>query len=244
MRLEIFVAGTVLCSAILYGQSQPAPVAAPNPDEVVKQFADAAGGAAAIDRIQTRQIEAKRKHSKITYFWQKPNKVMLIDGKKKIGYDGGSGWMLSSKKHVTKLPKGAQTSLEMEANPLRYAHLKQLYSDVQAGPPVRLEDRPMNVLVAPNDRGSTKFYFDRATHLLARIEETGETSAYFTHTTDFSDYQTIDGVKLPFRISHESTEPGAGTDELRISKVQQNVTLKPEIFSKPTGGNTVLGGKR
>ena len=214
-------------------------------DEVISQFVQAVGGPVALDRIETREIHAHRHHGpKLTYFWQKPNKVLLIDGKEKIGYDGGSGWMLSQKKRVSKLPKGSQQPLEMDANPLRYANLKQLYPDVKPAAPETLEDRKMDILVSPNDLGSTKFYFDDSTHLLARVEETGEVSAYFKNVTDFLDYHEIDGIKLPFRIVHNSTEPGAKTEDLRISKVIQNVPLKPGLFSKPAGGGVVLGGKR
>jgi hypothetical protein len=213
-------------------------------DEVVREYVRAIGGMAAVERIETRETHAERHHSKVTYFWQKPNKVLLVDGKKKLAYDGGSGWMLSSKKRVSKLSKGSEQPLEIDANPLRYAHLRQLYSEVNAAAPETLEERKMDVVVAPNDLGATKLYFDAATHLLARVDESGVTSAYFKHVTDFDDYKDQDGVKLPFRIVHRSTEPGIKTEELRISKVIQNVPLKPEIFKKPAGANVTLGGKR
>ncbi len=214
-------------------------------DEVIAQFVQAVGGPAAIDRIETREIHAQRHHGpKLVYFWQKPNKVLLVEGKKKIGYDGGSGWILSQKKRISKLPKGSQQPLEMDANPLRYAGLKRLYADVSPGAPETLEGRKMDVLIAPNDLGSTRFYFDNSTHLLARVEETGETSAYFKHVTDFMDYQEIDGVRLPFRIVHNSNEPGAKAEDIRISKVIHNVSINPALFSKPASGAVVLGGKR
>jgi hypothetical protein len=43
---------------------------------------------------------------------------------------------------------------------------------------------------------------------------------------------------------HSSNEPGAKDQEIRISKVTQNITLKPTIFDKPSGGAVTLGGKR
>lgn len=217
---------------------------AQSPDPVIDAYVQAVGGLAAIERLETREIRAHRGHDKVTYLWRKPNKVLLIDEKKRIGYDGGSGWVLSSKKRVSKLSKGEQVPLEMDANPLRYAKLKQLYPEVTAGSPEKIEEREMDVLIAPNDRGATKFYFDRATHLLARIEETGETSAYFKHTTEFDDYQEQDGVKLPFRIIHDSTEPGAKSLKIEISEIKNNVSLKPEIFNRPAATSVVLGGKR
>lgn len=209
-------------------------------DQILQNYIQAVGGQAAIDHIRTREVRA----GKLTYFWQKPNKVLLVTKKEKIGYDGSGGWVLSKKKHLTRLAKHAQQPLEIDANPIRYVHLKTLYFQVNAAPPEELDGVRMDVLIAPNDIGATKFYFDQSTHLLARIEETGETSAYYKQTIEFLNYKEIDGVRLPFRIIHSTTEPGVGTEDLRISQIRQNIDLKPEIFSKPTEGTVTFGGKR
>jgi hypothetical protein len=227
-------------AAILTAASIP-----PKPvDEVIENYIKAVGGMAAVERIDSREVHANSHHSKLIYYWQKPNKVVLVDGKKRFGYDGGSGWMVSTKKRVSKMSKGQEEPLLMDANPLRYVHLKRLYSEVQAVPGEMVDNRQMDVLVAPNNLGSTKLFFDSGTHLLARVEESGQTSAYFKHVTEFTDYQEQDGLKLPFRIMHDSNEPGEGKEEVHISKVIQNMPLKPGIFNKPTTGATVLGGKR
>jgi hypothetical protein len=219
--------------------------AAAQVDRVLQRYIQALGGRAAIDRIQTREVRAERHHGpKLTYFWEKPNKVLLITKKEKIGYDGAGGWVLSKKKHITRLAKGAQKPLEMDANPIQYVHLKTLYFEVHASAPEERDGVKMDVLVAPNDIGATKFYFDRSTHLLARVEETGETSAYYKQTTEFLNYKEIDGIRLPFRIIHTSTAPGASPQDVRISEIRQNINLKPETFSKPIEGAVVLGGKR
>jgi hypothetical protein len=227
----------LLLASTLFAAGKP-------PEQVLAEYVAAIGGAAALDRIQTREVHAHQGHNKVVYYWQKPNKVLLVDGKKKIGYDGASGWMLSTKKRVSRLPKGEEKSLLMDADPLRYAHLKQLYPDLAAANPEKLDDRPMDVLVAPNDRGQTKFYFDAASHLLVHIEDFGETSAYFKHETDFEDYREQDGLKQPFRIIHDSNEPGAHTEQVRISKIIENVPLEARIFVRPSGSNVTLGGKR
>lgn len=232
-----------LSIGIVAGAASPGTVT--NVDQILQRYTQAVGGQNAIDRIQTREIRADRHHGpKLTYYWQKPDKVLLVTKKARIGFDGSSGWVLSKKKHVTKLAKGAQKPLEMDANPIRYVHLKTLYFEVNAAPPEEVDGKKMDVLVAPNDIGATKFYFDQATHLLVRIEETGETSAYYKQVAEFLDYKEVDGVRLPFRIIHSSTEPGAGTQDVRVSQIEQNIDLKPEIFSKPSGLVVVLGGKR
>src|SRR5579884_2875339 len=234
----------VLLAAAIFAFSSHSSAASKTPDQILAGYVEAVGGQAALDRIETREIEAHRGHSKVVYYWQKPNKVLLVDGKEKMGYDGGSGWMLSSKKRVSRLPKGNEKLLLTDADPVRFVHLKQLYSDLTSGNPATLDDRAMDVIVAPNDRGQTTFYFDSATHLLARIEDKGEISAYYKHITDFDDYREKDGIRLPFRIVHESNEPGGDSVEIRFNKVAHNVPLRPEIFRRPIGGSVVLGGKR
>ncbi|MBV8070445.1 MAG: hypothetical protein JO270_11105 [Acidobacteriaceae bacterium] len=217
----------------------------PSVDSVLEQYIKAAGGKVAIDQIHSREVQAREHRGpKLVYLWLKPDKVLLEQDKQKTGYDGGSGWILTKKKKLMRLPKGAQRPLEQDANPLRYVHLKTLYSEINPAPPETIDSRKMDVLVAPNELGVTKFYFDAATHLLARIDEIGETSAYYKHGTDFLDYQNVDGIQFPFRIVHRSTEPGSRDQEIRVSKVLQNIEIKPTIFQKPSGVAVTLGGKR
>lgn len=238
--LKLKFVGLLLASSPLYAQTQARTV-----DQVLQAYTRALGGAAAVDKIQTREIDAKlHRGPKVTYYWAKPDKVLRVSHGQKVGYDGSSAWVLSPKKKLTKLPKPDQERLEMNADPLRYAHMKDLYSEVDAAPGERVDDQPMKVLVAPNNIGSTKFFFDGASHLLVRIEELGVTSAYYKQVTEYLDYKAVDGVQFPFRITHTSEEPGGNKQDLRISKVEQNVDLKPEIFTKPQLGNVTLGGKR
>ena len=198
-----------------------------------------------MNRITDRKMEAKtHRLGKVTYYWSKPNKVVRIAQREKIGFDGSSGWMLSRKKKLTKLPKPEQQELETNADPIRFAHLHALYADIQPAPAERIDGRPMDVLVAPNNIGSTKFFFDAATHLLVRIEEFGVTSAYYKQVTEFDNYKNVDGVQFPFRILHSTTEPGMKDREIKISSVDQNVGLTPEFFTKPQVGAVTLGGKR
>jgi len=214
-------------------------------DGVLQAYVQALGGETALARIHDREIEAKVHHAgKVTYYWAKPNKVVRVAHGEKVGFDGSSGWMLSRKKKLTKLPKPEQQDLETNANPVRYANLHDLYSDLEAAPPERVDDRPMDVLVAPNNIGATKFYFDASSHLLVRMEEFGITSAYYKQVTEFLDYKAVDGIQFPFRIVHSTTEPGMKDKEIRISSVDQNVGLKLEFFTKPQLGAVTLGGKR
>jgi hypothetical protein len=240
----------IVCSFIVALPCLYLPVAAQAPagrpaDSIWADYVAAVGGSEAVDRFTSRETVIDVRHGKdLTLYWLKPDKVLAVGKKERTGYDGAHGWILSSKNKVKKLVRGAELPLEMDANPLRYVHIKDFYSELDPAPAAEIDGEKMDVIIAPNNLAATKLYFDAGTHLLRRVEEKGETSAYFTNTTDYLDYRAVDGVRMPFRIIHTTTEPGGRTEDLRVKKITNNVTLQTEMFSKPMPGQVVLGGKR
>jgi hypothetical protein len=220
------------------------PVAQQSPpvDEVIQRYIQALGGAPALDRISSRRVETKGAE-KATCTWQAPNRVLRVRGAVREGYDGKVGWLETKRKRVQKLPHSVQDEMETDANPVRYARLHDLFTDLNSGPQQSIEGTLMDVIVAPNHIGNTKLFFNASTHLLARIEEFGLTSAYFKHVTDFSDYKEVDGIRIPTRISRESDEPGAENGETRLTKIEQNIEVNSTLFERPNVAGTVLGGK-
>src|SRR5579875_2707244 len=74
-------------------------------DQVIQLYVQALGGAGALDRISSRQLEVKGLgREKVIYIWQAPNKVLRIKGQERQGYDGGSAWLETKRKRVQKLP--------------------------------------------------------------------------------------------------------------------------------------------
>jgi len=203
-------------------------------NDVLTAYTSALGGAAAIDRVTTREIRGTTGlHAHVTYFWQKPGKVLRISKRDHSSFDGSVGWIAERRGRTKRLGHDAGKRLEISADPLRYVHLKEMYSELGPGPPETVDTRAMHLIVAPNNLGATKFYFDAGTHLLRRIEETGETSAYFKTSTDFLNYKTVNAVQFPFRIVHSTTEPGGAKEDLRVSKVIENEPVNPAAFSNP-----------
>ena len=243
-RLAVLLVGHSLVSSYIsvFAQSPPGK----SVDSVLAAYVNAVGGQSAVDSITTREVRGSvHRGPKATYYWQKPNKILLLSGKSKTGYDGGSGWEYSKKKKLKHLPLGAHLALESNANPLRYVYLRSLYpGGITLGPPETLDGKPMDVLVAPNNLGATKLYFDAQSHLLAQVEESGEASAYFKNTTEFMDYKKVDSVLFPFRIVHSTTAPDSRKEDFRISEVTNNVEIRAGVFGKPQGGSVTFGGKR
>ena len=223
-----------------------ADVPPPRPVEsILADYVKAVGGQPAVDKLTTRETIAAIRHGgRITFYWEKPNYALAMSKRERTGYDGASGWLLSMKRKVKKLARGAELPLEMDANPLRFVHVKDFYSELNPAPAEEIDGEKMDVIIAPNNVAATKLYFDAGSHLLRRVEENGEISAYFTNTVDYSEYQEIDGVRLPFHIVHSTTEPGGNGEDLRIKKVTHNLPLQSEIFSKPQAVQVVMGGKR
>jgi hypothetical protein len=214
-------------------------------DEILADYAKAAGGLAAIDAIHSRHIKATTgllEHQDL--YWQKPDKVLLVADKEKTGYNGSAGWVYSKRKKLRRLSQGQQTPLQIDGNPLRYVSLRKLYSEISSMPEKTVDGTLMEVLVAPNDLNQTVFYFDAHTHLLARLDEKGETSAYFTQTVWFEDYRPTDGVLFPHLITHKTSDKGGAKEEFRVKSIEDNVELDPEIFTKPQSTKLVFGGKR
>jgi hypothetical protein len=221
-----------------------ADVKTPTVDTILSSYVTALGGQAAIDNITTRQLNVSSSLIKSAkMYWQAPNRVLLEAHRERQGFDGANGWYVTKRKRIQRLSHSRQEELQTDANPIRFIHLKEMYGDLHVEPPKAGESEGMDVIAAPNHIGATRFFFDRESHLLTRIEDFGVSSAYFKQTTEFLDYAEIDGIKLPRRIKRQSEEPGSSKGDLHLSKVKQNVPLDPGIFRKPDIGKVVSGGK-
>ena len=214
-------------------------------DTVLANYIKAAGGLPAINAIASRKIIATTGLlEKQELYWQKPDKVLLFADKEKTGYDGSAGWVYTKRKKVQRLSQGQQTPLEINGNPLRYVNMRQMYSEINPAPQITVDGTLMDVLVAPNDLAKTTFYFDAQTHLLSRIDEKGETSAYFTQVIWFENYKPVDGVMFQRLITHKTSDKGGPKAEFRVKSIEDNIPLDAEIFSKPQSTKLVFGGKR
>lgn len=221
--------------------------AAPNDAQVeviLSAYTKALGGQTAVDSIKTRQLEVKLgRGEKFTYYWQAPDHVIQIQRKQKQAAEGNSGWIETKKKKVIKLGRSEANEMQTTANPVRFVHLRSMYHELHVAPDVNVDGETMAVIVAPNSSGSTKFFFDNHDHLLRRIEEFGDNSVYFKHITDFSEYKAFDGLQLPTHLHRTTDEPGGGAGDWKLNKIQQNVSIDPNLFQKPTIGAPISGGK-
>jgi hypothetical protein len=237
---------SILLSALFFTPVRVVPGAEPSPpaDQIIQLYVQALGGQPVLDRISSRQLEVRHGREKAAYLWQAPNKVLRVKGHERQGFDGNSAWLETKRKKVQKLPKSVEDEMETDANPVRYARLRQMFAELDSAPRESVDGTKMDIIVSPNHIGSTKFFFDCSTHLLRRIEEFGVNSAYFKHITEFSEYKEFDGIKLPTEINRDSEEPGAENGTARLTNIKQNIEVNASLFSRPDVASSVLGGKR
>lgn len=92
----------------------------------------------------------------------------------------------------------------------------------------------------PSGGQRVELWFDANTHLLAR---TVRVMPITIETVTFSDYRTVAGVKLPFRV--ETKDDAGNVDLLEISEYRANTEIPKGAFDQPTipDDTTVGGGK-
>ncbi len=75
---------------------------------------------------------------------------------------------------------------------------------------------------------ATQFYFDRTTHLPAKVSFS---DAQSTTEAVYDDYRTVQGVKVAFKTT--VTRNGAPLVEILLSEAQVDVEVDPAKFQKP-----------
>jgi zinc protease len=91
-------------------------------------------------------------------------------------------------------------------------------------------DAPFDaVVVSGDDLAPMTIFVNHDTGLIERVRYDTPTG---TATEEYSDYRTVDGIKVPFHTV--ITRPGAGTIERDIAKIHFNVRLPQGLFSRPS----------
>src|SRR5258708_34882442 len=98
----------LFCRAVVLTGSACVPLFAQAPlfrsvDEVLASYTQALGGSSAIDQVATREVHGAARHASLTYYWQKPDKVLMIAKRERIGFDGGRGWIVAHRRPVKRL---------------------------------------------------------------------------------------------------------------------------------------------
>ncbi|HXR97254.1 MAG TPA: c-type cytochrome [Terriglobales bacterium] len=218
----------------------PAPPAAPGgakpelptAQQILDKYQAALGGAAALAGIKSETVTATR----VAGDNSAPESVVRADGKLlitderggnkiKSGFDGSSYW------NGTAGPARSDAQATLAADVPLYpgADLKAEGARVFGEAPI--DGKPAYLLAVRGPGGAARYYFDKDSGLLVR-EVTGAPTylGALPLQVDFSDYQTVDGVKLPFDTKWSDH---TRTWERKVSAIKLNAPVDAAEFVPP-----------
>jgi outer membrane lipoprotein-sorting protein len=227
--MSVAVAAVLCVSSAAYAQTV---------DEVVAKNIAAKGGEAklkAIDTLrQTGTINLQGQTAQIMTAAKRPNlsrqEISIMGTKLTMVFDGTKAWMLN--------PMVGPDPIEM---PAEQAEMIKDQADID-GPLMDYKTKGSTVeLVGLEDVDGKKAY-----HLRISRKGLPPQEVFIDSTTNldvkavtvvpgsgtmevlFSDYRSVDGMMVPFSV--KSTAAGMTISELKLDKVEFNVTLPPDTF--------------
>jgi outer membrane lipoprotein-sorting protein len=228
-----------------------APVApAQTVDEIVAKNIEARGGIERLRGVQTVKTtgklvapprfatspDAKGIEMPMTIWVKRPNLVRrettFPDRTVTVGFDGTTVWGLDStvgKPQQMTGPQADATRDDADIDPLLLDY-KQKGHRVQLVGQEKIDGQPVHHLRVTRKNGKVSDYFiSTETGLEVRIVDMFEQGGMKMEVrTDLSNYQTVDGMRLPFTIKQFSN--GVLAVEFNLEKVEFNTPVDAEIF--------------
>jgi hypothetical protein len=216
---------------------------APTVDQIVSHYQAAVGGRAAWQKLKSRSsmgtvdVPAMNLSGTVVIHEKAPDKmltIIIIAGSAfRQGFDGKIGWAQDLQDGLRE-----QTGVEL-AEARRQSDfygpfdLHQQYPKLVSLGVEKVDDRDAYVLEATPPEGGEpdKLFFDATSGLPVQIISQHHTPEGVSEFREqFSDYRVVDGVKLPFTISQESSD---SSFTVRISEVRHDIEFEDSEFAKP-----------
>jgi photosynthetic reaction center cytochrome c subunit len=212
----------------------------PTGDQLLDRYVQAAGGAAAMDKVWSRvmkgAIEFAGKSLPLEIYSKDPDKRIsfthMPEGDSVTAFDGHQGWLGTPGRPLREMHGGDLDGASIDADLHLATHLKAMFSELRVGGTEKAGDREAYVVVGQREgKPPIRLYFDQQTGLLVRLVRFGETALGQMPTQiDYADYRDTGGVKIPFRWT--LARPG-GRFTIQVSEVKQNVPVEDAKFAKP-----------
>ncbi len=224
----------------------PAPAAAkenvgPSADQLLDKYVQAAGGAAAIDKVTTRvmkgTIDFGGRSLPIDIYSKDPDQRIsfthMAEGDTVTAFNGHEGWLAAPGRPGFRPMQGSELdAASIDADLHLATHLKPMFSELQFLGTEKVGDREAYLVVGQREgKPPIQLYLDEQSGLLVRLVRYGETALGWLPTQiDYADYRDTNGVKIPYRWT--LARP-SGRFTIQVSDVKQNVSVDDAKFAKP-----------
>ncbi len=225
--------------------------ALPTADQVLAKYVAALGGEAAIRKISSRVITSTVEMAsnvrgagpstfvQQTQYSKAPNIYAATSSgfngaATAKGFDGSEAWTQAANGTVAVVAGTDLARAKRDADFYESLNLKQEYTRLQMVGEEKVGLREAYVVqgIVTNENPET-LYFDKQDGLLLRKVVLNNTSlGKYAIQTDFDDYHTVSGVKIPFLIRTLSVSP-ADTMVVHVEKVEANVAIDAGRLAKP-----------
>ncbi len=216
------------------------PINAPLAELIITKYIEAIGGAAALQKVNTRQekgtINVSGRDLPIDILSRTGGKqltlIHLPNGDSVTAYDGPTGWISAPNRPVRDIPSVEVASAQAEVDLQLPLHMKQLFNEVKTAATEKIGDRETYVVTGMNSgEVAAKFYFDKDTGYLLRILRYTKSPLGRNPTQiDYADYRTQDGLKIPFQ--HTIARPNSRL-AVQIEDAKFNVPVDDAKFARP-----------
>ena len=226
-------------------EEQEAEGSLPSVEQLLANYESALGGKDGIKKITSRiskgvAVDAQGHESPLEIVQENPDKYMVSVTMREGMYfthalNGATGWM-SSPRGTRELPADEIAEMKQEAALFPITRLQELSSKLHVSKKDTIDGAPVYCLSAPVDEKTTeKYYLDSANGLLLRTVVVTETFiGNIPDQTDYADYKSIDGVKIPFTVRISEVDPHDSSIH-RFSSIEQNGTIDEQKFEMPKG---------
>ncbi len=219
---------------------------APPAEQIIAKYVEAIGGAAALQKISTRQekgtINISGRNLPIEILSRIGGKQLTVihlpNGESITAYDGVSGWTSAPNRPVREIPSFEVASAKPELDLQLPLHMKQLFNAVKTAATEKIGERECYVVAGMNsDEIAAKFSFDKESGYLLRILRYTKSPLGLNPTQiDYADFRTVDGLKVPFQ---ETVARPNSRLTVQIEDAKFNVPIDEMKFTRPAAPTPV-----
>lgn len=212
----------------------------PSPDQLIDNYIQALGGAAAIQKVSTRVAQGSAnvggRQTPIDIFEKNPDKRISLmhsgNGDIVTAYNGQEGWLATPGRPSRDMNGSEIEAAKLDAD-LHFAiDMKATFAEIRVVDEEKVGDQTTYVVSAARPgQPPVKLYFDQQSGLLVRELRYAESPLGLNPTEiDYADYRAVDGVKTPFRWT--IARPN-GRFTIQLEQVKQNVPIDDVKFARP-----------
>jgi len=238
----LLLTATVSAQAPATPTPPPASTPAPTVDEIFDKYVAALGGAAALEKLNSRvskgtfEVPDQGAADSIEIYAKAPNATLtVIDiqgfGTIRNAWDGSRGWTDNPQAGLNDYTpeQVANAKLSSFYLPIKF---REFYHKMSVKGSDKVANRDVWVVEAAPAEGSPRlFSFDAENGLLVRaVSERDSPAGPIKIESYFSNYKDVDGVKLPFTIRQDNPQ---FSSVITLSEVKHNLPIDDAKFKKP-----------